>query len=385
MEKRDSLKRLGIIAVLEHQPWGGSEELWTQAASVLLQKGIQVDVITRDWNTPVEVHQTLEKQGATFFRHRPEFAGRWFVRTLTQKGFSLPWTREASVAWMKQRSPDMVLVSQTCNWDGLDWMMRLKKAGIPYASLSHAASEFFSPDDSQREPLRSVLQASQANFYVSEANRRLTELQIAMDIPRASLVRNPIKVNRSQGVAWPEKESPLVLGCPARYDLQDKGQDLLLQVLAQKKWKERALEVRFYGAGKNEKNLRDLIEYLGVPQAKVIGYEGDLKKIWNSSHALVMTSRVEGLPISIVEAMISGRACAVTRAGGNAELIEEGQEGWIAEFPEVGEIDRMLEKLWSQRDQCQAMGERARQRALQMIPENPAETFAESLQGVVTR
>jgi len=255
----------------------------------------------------------------------------------------------------------------------------LAKEEIPFATLSHAASEFFWPPDGVHRDLRYIFEKARANYFVSERNLKLTEMQIAGKVPRALIVRNPVKVSREEEVPFPSLENGIILACPARYDLQDKGQDLLLEVLSQKKWGERSLKVWFYGSGKNESSLRELVEFWGVRSAKVIGFEKDLRKIWSESHALILTSRVEGLPISIVEAMMCGRACAVTNVGGNAELIQEGIHGWIAESPTVVAIDRMLENLWNRRSQLDAMGRTARAEILRLIPQNPAETFADQL------
>ena len=55
--------------------------------------------------------------------------------------------------------------------------------------------------------------------------------------------------------------------------------------------------------------------------------------IWAEHHALVLPSRFEGMPLVVVEAMLCGRPCIVTDVGGNAELIRDGINGFLAKAP----------------------------------------------------
>jgi hypothetical protein len=77
-------------------------------------------------------------------------------------------------------------------------------------------------------------------FFVSKHNLRLTEEQIGATLTNAEVVRNPYLVPAAVRLPWPgggENES-LRLACVARLYLRDKGQDILLRVLAREKWQE---------------------------------------------------------------------------------------------------------------------------------------------------
>ena len=46
-----------------------------------------------------------------------------------------------------------------------------------------------------------------------------------------------------------------------------------------------------------------------------------------------MPSIIEGTPLTLLEAMVLGRVCIVTRVGGNDEWVVDGRNGFLAEAP----------------------------------------------------
>ena len=168
------------------------------------------------------------------------------------------------------------------------------------------------------------------------------------------------------------------LACVARLYLLDKGQDILLRVLAREKWKGRALHVSFFGRGINGEALADLADRLGVRNVSFEGQTDDVPGIWREHHALVLPSRAEGLPLALVEAMMCGRPAVVTKVGGGAEVVEDGVTGFLA-APDEDSVDAALEEAWARRGELREMGECAARRIRELVPANPAEEFADAL------
>ena len=108
------------------------------------------------------------------------------------------------------------------------------------------------------------------------------------------------------------------------------------------------------------------------------GQTADLTSIWKEHHALVLPSRAEGLPLALVEAMMCGRPCVVTKVGGNAKVVEDGITGFLA-APDEDSIDAALEEAWARRGELREMGQRAALRIRELVPANPAEDFADTL------
>jgi glycosyltransferase involved in cell wall biosynthesis len=278
------------------------------------------------------------------------------------------------------RRPDVVVVSQGDNYDGLHFGFLCRKLRIPYVLISQKATDHFWPPDGSRSYRRGVFEGAARCFFVSEHNRRLTEDQIGARLPNASVVRNPYLVPAGDPLPWPELggDDSLRLACVARLYLLDKGQDILLRALAREKWRARNLHVSFYGRGVNAEALSELAARLGLRNVSFEGQTEDVPGIWRRHHALVLASRAEGLPLALVEAMMCGRPAVVTKVGGNAEVVEGGVTGFLA-APDEDSVDAALEEAWARRGELRTMGERAAQRIRELVPADPAEEFADTL------
>ncbi|HEX9959787.1 MAG TPA: glycosyltransferase family 4 protein, partial [Pyrinomonadaceae bacterium] len=151
------------------------------------------------------------------------------------------------------------------------------------------------------------------------------------------------------------------------------------RVLAQEKWKKRDVEVVFYGEGINRQALVEMARLLEVRRVKFAGYVGDVERIWNESHALVLPSRSEGLPLALVEAMLYGRPSIVTDVGGMAEIVDDNVTGFVAAAPTAKAFDEALERAWAERRNWRQIGSRAAASIRKIVPRDPCRQFADKL------
>lgn len=128
-----------------------------------------------------------------------------------------------------------------------------------------------------------------------------------------------------------------------------KGVDLLLTA-----WK--AVSPRFprtelwiIGDGPEKQNLEDLAGELGLSTVRFLGPKPppELPTFYRDARAVVLPSRREGLPISLLEAGACGAICIGSDTPGIPEIIEEGITGHVVavESPEdiAKAISRVLE------------------------------------------
>ena len=131
------------------------------------------------------------------------------------------------------------------------------------------------------------------------------------------MVANPYMTPVDEPLPWPETADGIFrLACVARLFVLEKGQDVLLEVLSRPKWRERPLRVSLFGKGIHGEALREAAAYLRVDNIDFAGFASNVADIWRTHHAVILPSRAEGLPLSLIEAMFCGRPGIVTKVGG---------------------------------------------------------------------
>jgi glycosyltransferase involved in cell wall biosynthesis len=282
------------------------------------------------------------------------------------------------------RRPDLVVVSQGGNHDGYVLAEVCRRLRLPYAIVSHKASELYWPADWQQKTIAAVYRSARACFFVSEHNRRLTEEQLGFPPPNAAVVRNPFLVPWEPRNDWPDDRHEWRLACIGRLHPKEKGQDILLRVLARPRWRDRPLSVTFYGDGLQRASLERMARNLGLMNVTFAGFVHDVPAIWSRHHGLILPSRCEGLPIVLVEAMLSGRVPIVTDAGGNAEVVDDGATGYVAAAPTEDVLDEAMERAWNERHRWREIGTEAAARIRTLIPREPERCFAKRLVDLIS-
>ncbi|HEV2814501.1 MAG TPA: glycosyltransferase family 4 protein [Solirubrobacteraceae bacterium] len=360
------------------EKWGGSEELWWQAALALRERGHRVDVLKTNVD---DAHPRIRDLRAAGCSVRDLDRARTYrasaaASSLLPARHGLDKKRRdllAAAVALAARRPHLAIVTQGQNFDGAHLGLLCDWLRIPYVMVAQKASELHWPADWARPHLGRVFAAARRCVFVSEHNKRLTEHQIGAPIERALIIRNPVLVDRDAPLPWPASgngngDGPLRLACVARLFPAEKGQDLLLDALARDRWRARPVRVGFFGEGANRDGLAGMARTLGLDNVSFEGQAPRIVDVWRTHHALVLPSRAEGLPLSVVEAMACGRVPVVTDVGGTAEVVEDGVSGFVAPAPTVAAVDDALERAWAARDDWPAIGRTAASRIGELVP-----------------
>ena len=120
------------------------------------------------------------------------------------------------------------------------------------------------------------------------------------------------------------------------------------------------------GDGPLYSTLRNL--YSGESNILWLGYIADTHKridILRAADAFILPSLVEGLSLSLLEAMACGTACVATDAGADGEVLAGGA-GIVLETRRVAEqLQALLPQLRDRPDWTASLGRQARQRVLE--------------------
>lgn len=367
------MAKIAFITTMYTAPWGGSEELWSQAALRLAQSGITVGVNAFSWPEVPKRLLELKQAGCkiTFRKRNANFIQRRINQFIGDPDFR----------WLDSFNPDLVVISQGSSTDGYLWMRECAKRGIQFANIIQSVWPLGPADDAVFQ-FAEVYKRAIKCFFVSERNLELAKLQFVIPFLNAGIVRNPFKVNYNINLPWPEINQKYKIACVGELEWR-KGQDILFEVMSQNKWRERPIEITLYGRGSNCKSFLALSQMFRLENIKYGGHVSDIESIWETHHALILPSRVEGLPLTLVEAMICGRVCIVTDVGGNAEFIEDNVSGFVASAPERKYLDEAMERAWERKNEWKEIGQLAARQIKKYIPSDPVKNFIDKLKGLL--
>lgn len=172
--------------------------------------------------------------------------------------------------------------------------------------------------------------------------------------PLASPAATPSGIN-------PDRE---IVGTVGRLSI-DKDMETLIHAVTRLIPAHPELELVFVGDGPEGLRLRALVETEGVGEhVRFLGHRTDLRELYASMDVFVLSSRTEGMPNVLLEAMAMERPCVVTAVGGVGELASPGE----ALHVRSGDADAMakaIHTLLTERAAAKEMANRARRRVLE--------------------
>jgi glycosyltransferase involved in cell wall biosynthesis len=364
---------IGIISTVRGYGWAGSEELWYECAVLAAKSGHRATACLHDDLQSPGHLESLKTLGVKIRRWQT-FG---FSRLVPLKERLAPSFPER---WLRQF--DVILVSVGSILDvfyvpGL--LEALKKTAVPHVWLCQFNAECFAISASQRRDLREFAQTCAGCCFVSKQNLELTERQLAMKMPMARVMSNPIRKMLPDPLPWPEDEV-VRLACVARFEVLWKGQDLMLEILSGPQWMKRSWTLSFFGEGPDLDHLKNSVGFFGLgKRVEFCGYVRELETIWRNHHLMVLASRGEGLPLAILEAMMCGRPVVTTDVGGNREILQDEVTGFIAETATPLSFGQTLERAWVGQSRWKLMGQTAHLRAKEAAGYNPALKLMEFL------
>ena len=254
--------------------------------------------------------------------------------------------------------------------------------------------------DTHRPPWQAYLDqetAARVDCYItnSETAADFLTAERRVDRARICVVPNGIDVEAVAVAAAERDRMRNMLGVPAACALiltvanlrEPKGLDVLVATA------ERLATARpaplfvwlIAGTGPLAGDLaKDLARRGLAERVRLIGFRSDIPALLAASDLFCLTSRREGVPVSILEAMAAGKAVVATDVGGTRELVLEGVTGLLAPSEDDQGLAAALLRLLADRELCAAFGRAGQERArahftLERAAREIAEVYAELL------
>ena len=114
------------------------------------------------------------------------------------------------------------------------------------------------------------------------------------------------------------------------------------------------------GDGQMRSHIQELILRYQL-QDKVIlaGWRRDIPQVLSALDIFVLTSSYEGLPIAVLEAMAAAKAVVATNTGGIAEVVRDGENGFLVTPRETQELADKVFNLLNDANLRKRLGENA--------------------------
>jgi glycosyltransferase involved in cell wall biosynthesis len=116
----------------------------------------------------------------------------------------------------------------------------------------------------------------------------------------------------------------------------------------------------FIGGGELEAAVRaDLDQRALTSRAHMLGWSRGLERIYADLDVVALSSRNEGTPVALIEAMAAGVPVAATRVGGVADILAHGARGELAPPGDAPALSAAIERALSDASRARAARLRA--------------------------
>lgn len=363
------MNNLTILFVTTNQwtSWGGSEVLWRDVAKICYEKGHNIYLSIKKWDRlPDEISSIFKTKVITWPNNEMSLAER-FINKINPNFAYINYCNK-----LGNLKADYIFISLSYNFDNIKLLKIISKLNIKYYCIVQSANEAWWLSKEDIDFFQFFYSKAERVFFVSKANHLLTEKQIGKKIENTSIVFNSYDIKNDVDLNYPSVMDGIQsIACVARYELHQKALDVLFEVMADNKWRNRPLQINCYGKGINEYNLQLLLKYYDLKNVHLSGHQKPID-IWRNNQALVLPSRYEGMPLALIEAMLCGRLGIVTDVSGNPELIEDNVNGFIASAPKATYLDEAMERAWDRRNEWEQIGINAQKSIKTVLPKDPA-------------
>lgn len=339
------MKHVLILTLNNSSPKGGSEKLWRRLADELVASGYRV-------TASVYKHQRghNEKsldQSVTIRTRFPRRHGSSSISRLSNYLLgSLLEHRQIRRA-LKVCQPDFVFFSfgGFAELDNPKILRALSEQKVPYATVFHNNTENYVFQRSSIQLARQFWLNSSNNFVVSHRIAEIFERQIGMRHLNAKLVVNPMdQFAETSTDLYANLDEIVKMAFIGTLDVKVKGIALLLQVLSAANFGNSIWELSLFGEGPDRDIIEELISQFGLESRVTLkGWTDNIDQIWNDHHLLVLPSFNEGMPMVIHEAMLRQRIVIATDVGGNAEIITNKVNGFLAPSASFTSLKQTIE------------------------------------------
>ncbi len=370
------MKSVFFLSLMNGAAWGGSEELWFRAALWMSRHDYKIGIGCYDWPEKQARINELKNAGCSIYL-LPNKKGL-FKKTAVKKVLhSVPF-QEYNLTVVNQGGWEEILHSPFSN---------LNKKLPNYVILNHNYNENAVLSFTKQKLLQQWTSGAQMNFGATQKIFEVIQKKFNISIDKKQTLVNPVTfIPDTEAGSYPAFTNDTCIWVMlAELDTARKAQDVLINALSSLKWKARNWQLHLYGKGKDKEKLEQLIIELGLEEKIFLkGFTTNIKQTLLDCSLLLQCTLIDAMPLSVVEAMASGRPCVVSKVGDMPAWVEDGVNGFICPPVTVEGIDEALESCWQQKNNWAAMGKNAFDTFIKKYPQPYEEKIAEILSSYIS-
>lgn len=360
--------KLQIISTFSRGSYAASEALWHEVAHCAAKAGHDVEISLTQRAALSRRTVALKAAGCQLKFHKVWPDSR--LGRLSRKAWDISFGESALRFGLADDADVYLLNVGTLIEASVEpYASYLMNLGRPFSIIVHNSPEIRQYSTKVINKLSIILSKAVRVYFVSQRLWDTTEEQLLQRIPGGETVRNPVNLDSVGMEPWPDDDC-LRMALVGRWNIWVKGQVRALHALSASKWRHRNWSLSFFGSGPDAAVIQKAIDFYDLQdKVNVVGFVNNIRKdIWQSHHALLMPSMLEGMPLTLVEAMLCGRPAVVSDVGGASELVHDGINGFLAGSPFSNQFEAALENLWVAKECLPQMGKRAHEDAMQYVP-----------------
>lgn len=174
---------------------------------------------------------------------------------------------------------------------------------------------------------------------------------VGVDYARLDQQENP-ELRKTLGI----KPDQFVLLYPAEFSLR-KSHDILLNAMTELP---NSVVLVLPGDGVMREECDNLVESLGIKNRVFFpGYVTDMGAWYKMADCAISSSRSEGLPFNVMEAMHCGLPVIASRVKGHVDLIRHGENGLLFDYDDWVDCADAVKKLFCDREYAKQLGHQA--------------------------
>ena len=259
------------------------------------------------------------------------------------------WTKNVSEEFME---PDIVIFHEVYHIEFARIANSLRKRNIPYVIIPHGCLVVGAQHKKRWKKIianifffHSFIYKASSIQYLSEDESKNT----LFNVP-SFVCTNGMEIPSVHKDKFPDNE--IIISYVGRLEYRVKGLDLLIEAVSRIKDTliDNHVLIHIYGPDRDASHLKikKLIDQYHVNDLIVVHdailFEKKVSVLLNSD-LFIQTSRHEGMPMGILEAMSLGIPCIITRGTSLGDIVEKNDAGWVADNNVNSISDCIIEAL----------------------------------------